>query len=52
MKILMSVNEETQLKRLYTRNPNLYSKFVNEWLPLEANYFKTEQLEEIADYII
>lgn len=52
LKILLDVSRETQLRRLEERNPKLLQRFIDEWIPLEDQYFEAEELEKIADYIL
>ena len=52
-KIFLKIDEETQLERIKKRsNEYLYQRFVKEWIPLENTYFKEENIESFADYII
>lgn len=50
--IFTEISKTEQLERLKTRNPNLLDKFVNEWLPLEENYFTKEDIKNNSDYTI
>jgi len=40
------VDPETQKARLKVRNPDLYDRFVAEWIPQEETYFKAHNIEE------
>lgn len=48
--IFTITNKEGQHDRLYKRNPKLFSRFINEWLPLEDEYFTKEKIREQSDY--
>jgi hypothetical protein len=46
LKIFLTVDPETQKARLKARNPELYDRFVAEWIPQEEAYFKTYGIED------
>lgn len=48
--IFTEISKKEQLDRLKLRNPMLLHKFVQEWLPLEDNYFNKEHIREKSDY--
>jgi len=50
--VFMRVDEATQHTRLKKRNPDLYERFVNEWIPMENKYFKIYNILEKCDYLI
>ena len=52
VKIFMTVDPVTQRARVKARNPELYDRFVAEWIPQEEAYFSAHQISEgclIAD---
>ena len=50
VKIFLSVDKETQLKRLKRRSSKqIFEKFKNEWIPLEEKYFEEYKTEYFAD---
>ena len=50
--VFMRVDETTQQSRIKKRNPGLYDRFVNEWIPMENKYFKTFNILEKCDYLL
>lgn len=48
--IYLDINYDTQLQRLKTRSN--FGRFVNEWIPLENNYFDHENIKYNANLII
>ena len=52
LRCFISVDEETQHARLKERNPQLYQRFVDEWIPLEKNYHQAYDIINKADLII
>ncbi|MBE6641281.1 MAG: hypothetical protein E7619_06815 [Ruminococcaceae bacterium] len=46
------IDGEEQKKRIKKRNPDLYDRFVNEWIPLENVYFERTDILKRADFII
>jgi len=50
--IFMRVNETKQLERLKERNPGLYSRFVDEWIPMENVYFEAFGIADKCDHIL
>ena len=38
--LVLKISEEVQKQRIYQRNPERYNDFINQWIPLENNYFK------------
>jgi len=50
--IFMRIDDAKQLQRLKERNPGLYSRFINEWIPMENLYFEAFGIPEKCDYII
>ena len=45
-------DKEGQHDRLFRRNPRLFDRFINEWLPLEDEYFTLEDVKARSDYQI
>lgn len=48
--IYTTVDKKEQLDRLFKRNPRLYDRFIQEWLPLEEDYFSKENIQSRSDY--
>ena len=48
--IYLYVDKKTQYKRIHNRD--LRDKFINEWIPLEENYYNSINIEDICDIII
>ena len=46
VKIFLTIDYETQLARIKVRNPDLYERFVAEWIPNEERYFRAFRIEE------
>jgi len=49
--IFMQIDEATQKHRLKERNPELYDRFVNEWIPMESKYFEEFDIREKCTYV-
>lgn len=49
LRVFLTVNPETQLKRLQKRNPDKLDKFRQEWIPMEERYFAAYAIEGRAD---
>lgn len=49
MNVLITIDPNTQLNRIQTRNPKLYQRFIEEWIPKENIYLSTNNLISIAD---
>lgn len=53
LKVFVGLPFEEQSKRIMTRNgPMLHKKFVDQWIPLEEEYFDKFKIEENSDYIL
>ena len=52
IKIFLYCEREVQLQRLKQRSPNLYERFVHEWIPMENTYFETFDIRNQADFIL
>ena len=50
--VFMRLDENEQHKRLKKRNPELYKRFVDEWIPMEHKYFEAFDIPEKCDYLI
>lgn len=50
--IFKKVEEPVQQKRIQKRNPAKYEDFLNTWIPLENQYFKENQIEELCDIVL
>jgi uridine kinase len=52
-RVYLDVNRETQLSRIKERSGStILKRFVEEWIPLEDNYFDTFKVKEKADLIV
>jgi len=52
LKVFVDVAEDEQLRRIKKRNPQLYEKFKNIWIPMENKYFDEFNIKESCDLII
>jgi uridine kinase len=53
LKAFLRVTADQQHKRILARSgPELYRRFVNEWIPMENRYFSTMQIAENSDLIL
>ncbi|MGN1095973.1 MAG: ATPase, T2SS/T4P/T4SS family, partial [Eubacteriales bacterium] len=53
IKIMLTVSEEEQHRRLYNRcGREVFEKFLSTWLPLEKRYFESCGIEEKCDLVI
>lgn len=51
--VFMEIDSQLQMKRILNRNgETLLNKFLNEWIPMENEYFKNFKIKENASYII
>lgn len=50
-KVFLQIDESAQKERLLSRNKGLYNRFIEEWMPLENNYFKALQIAEQCELI-
>lgn len=46
VKIFLTIDYKTQLERIKVRNPDLYDRFVAEWIPNEEKYFRAFGIQE------
>lgn len=51
LKVFLSIETDEQRRRLLKRNKELYSRFVQEWIPLENKYFDTYQIQSQCDMV-
>ena len=52
IRVFSQISAEEQLARIESRNPELVSSFVNEWIPMENRYFEGMNTAENADFVI
>lgn len=50
--IYLTIDPQTQQKRIYERNPGKYDDFINRWIPLEETYFSSCHFEKICNICI
>ena len=48
LKIFLKIEKYKQMRRLKSRNPELFERFINEWIPMENMYFSTFNIEELC----
>ncbi|MCL1904052.1 MAG: uridine kinase [Oscillospiraceae bacterium] len=46
LKAFISIRKEEQYKRLQKRNPDLFERFVKEWIPMEDIYFESFNIKQ------
>jgi uridine kinase len=51
IKVFLQVDEDEQKRRLLDRNPLMYERFINEWIPMENLYFEYFKIANNCDYI-
>ena len=49
--IFCDIDENTQYERLFLRNPDKLSDFVNKWIPMEEKYFECFDIKNKCDII-
>lgn len=52
LKVLLTVDPETQRQRILERPAFLHSRFFEQWIPMENRYFEEFRIEERADLIL
>ncbi len=52
LKLLLTVDRQTQQTRLQARSPALYDRFLQEWIPLENRYFDQTAITRRCDRVI
>ena len=51
IKVFLSVDKAEQRRRLLERNPNMYDRFVHEWMPMENKYFDYFAVSDKCDFV-
>lgn len=52
LKVFLSIDTETQSKRILKRSGKyMHERFLNEWIPLENEYFSKMKIPEICDMV-
>lgn len=52
LKVFLSIDPETQSKRILKRSGKyMHERFLNEWIPLENEYFSKMKIPEICDMV-
>lgn len=52
LKVFLSIDPETQSKRILERSGKyMHERFLNEWIPLENEYFSKMKIPEICDMV-
>lgn len=51
-KIFLTVDKEVQLERIKRRSLNQLQMFIDQWIPMEEDYFQLMKVEEKSDMII
>ncbi|MCL2424934.1 MAG: uridine kinase [Oscillospiraceae bacterium] len=49
--VFLKIDETEQRDRLIKRNPFLYDRFINEWIPMEKAYFEHFKIEKQCDFV-
>ena len=52
LKILLTVDEETQRKRILERPSFLHKRFFEEWIPMENRYFEAFRISDRSEIIL
>ena len=50
--ICLTIDSGEQLRRLEARNPRMLQRFIDEWIPLENQYFASTETRTAADMIV
>ena len=50
--IFCTISKETQIERIKERNPDKLERFINEWIPMEEEYFEAYNVMDYADKVI
>lgn len=50
--VFLEIDEDEQKRRLKSRNPKLYERFINEWIPMENKYFGFFDIAGRCDYVM
>jgi uridine kinase len=51
IKIMLKLDAAEQCRRLKKRNPGMYDRFINEWIPMENRYFEAFDLPSKCDLV-
>ena len=51
IKVFLRIGPDEQSRRLLDRNPKMYDKFINEWIPMENIYFNVFHISEECDFV-
>lgn len=51
IRICMTCDEKLQKERLQQRSPSLYQRFLEEWIPMEEQYFQAFEIYDKADIV-
>ncbi|MCL2071136.1 MAG: uridine kinase [Oscillospiraceae bacterium] len=51
LKLFLHVDFDEQLKRIKARNPGLFHRFRDEWIPMENAYFETFEIKQSCDFV-
>jgi uridine kinase len=49
--VFLYINDTEQNRRLLSRNPHLYERFIQEWVPMENKYFEYFHIAEKCDFV-
>ncbi len=52
VRIFLCVDADVQAKRVKARNPEMATRFFNEWIPMENRYFVEQAVRESCDVVI
>jgi uridine kinase len=52
LKILLTVDEETQRQRILERPAFLHKRFFEEWIPMENHYFREFDIPDRCDILV
>jgi len=52
LSVFLSVGPLVQMQRIMKRSPQLYSRFLTQWIPMEERYFDTFQIREKCDLVL
>ena len=52
LKIFMEIGEDEQQQRIKKRNPDLFERYVNEWIPAENRYFEELEVKGKCDVVL
>lgn len=50
--VFLEISDKEQQFRIQSRSPEVYSRFMNEWIPREKEYFETFQIKKKAEICI